>query len=347
MKKSIKLLIILSMFFNNIAYSISFIDHQPEEMVVLQLSKDSIHNWKEILRFVTDKEGIVELIPLNQKVKNWSELICIEYIGRAILNRQMAISIDDSVDLIKKKTISSYPGNQVSWRIIEKNKSDIIYEWILHKPYKNIPAQHQISRAYLTEKGLHRIGFTRQYNEMTPDERDEWIKLMQKSIFIVSSEEVRNINQGLSLANKENSLDLGETFKDWEIATNYLFEIGYSIVTYTPPFHNKEYITECLEVTSLPVLNNAYIDQYFELEKKSAQKESLNKLDIIFFKKSPTEIIYSFVYPHDNLLVTAITRSFISNGGYYSLCCKHGHPEALKKEEIMLWIEQLENVKVK
>ena len=112
-------------------------DHLPPETIVLKSLNNSYAKWKEISRYVTEKEGMIECIPPDQQIANWSELICIQYFDKSSIKNQASTSVHDIVELFRKSTLAAYPGNKVTWNLIEKNKSDVIYEWILHKPFKN------------------------------------------------------------------------------------------------------------------------------------------------------------------------------------------------------------------
>lgn len=167
------------------------------ETAILQLRDTDYLNWKEISRNVNKREGFVELIPNDQTSQTWSELICVQYLDFTGRDPKI-MGIGAFVGAIQNTTLAAYPGNRVSWTIIEKNKDDIIYEWILHKPFKNIPPQHEIARAFLTENKFHRIGITRKNHEMTEEERQTWLKLLKESTSVVSFEEAVKI-KGISL----------------------------------------------------------------------------------------------------------------------------------------------------
>lgn len=80
----------------------------------------------------------------------------------------------------------TYLGKKVTCNILERNNSDIIYGWILHEPYKKIPPQHFIARAFLTDLGFHQIGFTQKHRQLTPNEKENWMKLFRESASVVS-----------------------------------------------------------------------------------------------------------------------------------------------------------------
>lgn len=320
----------------------------PPEVIVLNLP-NSHTNWKEISRYVTEKEGLVEYIPLDQQKANWSELICFQYLDKSSMKPKVRDSIVDILELLQENKLNSYPGNKVTWRIIEKNKADAIYEWILHKPYKNIAPEHEIARAFLTDTGLNRIGFSRKNREMSSDEREQCIKLLKDSVSLVSIKEGHRSVQGLSMVDRlKDSLHLGEAFGRWKVLTTYGFENGYTMVIHVPPSFNGGYVAECLEVTTMPNIYEAStMDRLFEIEKESIQKKSTQKIKFRLLKQADKEVIYSFAYPQDNLQVTGVARSFLSAQGYYSISYKRGLASELKPEEVQIWKAKLEAIKIR
>ena len=189
------LTIVSILFFQDIAFS--DVSKEPLKTAIIYLPIEN-SDWKEIARRVNENEGFVERIPIDQTTTNWTELIGIQYLDVKHWDME---NIEYIMEAIEAQTISDYPGNKVTWNIIEKNKDDIIYEWILHKPYKNIPNQHEVARAFLINGIFHRVGFTRKNAEMSANERNTWIKLLKKSS-VIPFEEAANSN-GFSLAKRK------------------------------------------------------------------------------------------------------------------------------------------------
>lgn len=341
------LISIFLLFTYGTVHAITSTYHLPSETIVFKSPNNSYANWKEIARCVTEKEGIIECIPSNQQIANWSELICIQYFDTSCMKRKAINSIEDAIELLRATTLASYPGNKVTWRQIEKNKSDAIYEWILHKPFKNIPPQHEVARIFLTNTGLHRIGFTRKNKEMSSEERDRYIKSLCASVSVVSIEEAKHSTQALSILDRvKDSVNLGKAFENWKEVDTYTFMNGHTMVIRVPSDFKGGYIDECLEVTTKPNLYETTIDQLFEIEKENFQKKSANPIKFSIHKRLPNEIIYSFTHPHDHLQVTAVVRTFLADNGYYSIRYKRGLPKKLRPEEVQLWKEKLEAIKI-
>ncbi len=320
--------------------------HPPTETIVLKLPKGSLANWKEISRCVNEQKGSVECIPLNQQSHNWSEMICIQLYGRSGFDQKKSIPLENILDSIREENLSAHPSKKITWKVIEKNKNDIIYECISHEPCKGI-TEHEIAHIFLSEKNLHRIGFTRRNNEMSSDEREEKIKLLRESVSIVSLEEAATISDGLSLADKNHS-DLGPAFYDWVVSYAYMLDHGSTLVCHIPK-SQASYITEFMQTLVMPNWDASSIDQLFEAEKNTEQRKSIEKIDFQVIKKTPNEIIYCYSYPQDDLQlkVNAVTRSFISDQeGYCSIRYKHALPEWMKKEEILQWKEKLEALRI-
>ncbi len=188
----------ISTIINSSTYSAEY--DYPSETIILHLPNQDENTWKEITHYVTKTERIIESIPLFQTIETWSELICIQYADISTKDIKVRNNIKIILNLIKNEILLSYPNTKVTWRIIENNKKDAIYEWILHAPHNNIPPQHEISRAFLTKTGFHRVAFTRKNNEMNAEERDKWIQLLKEKSSLVSFPKAIHSN-GLSMAN--------------------------------------------------------------------------------------------------------------------------------------------------
>jgi|GEM_PF-1767108 len=329
-------------------YALTLDNHLPSQTIVLKAPNSSYADWKEISRHVTEKEGMVEYIPSDQTSVNWSELICIQYFDKSAMKRKASHSIEDAMEFLRESTIAFYPEGKVTWKLIEKNKSDAIYEWILHKSLKNSSVEHEVSRAFLTDTGFHRIGFVRKNKEMGSEEREQYIKLLRNSVSVVNIEGAKVESQALSILDRvRDSLDLGKAFENWKELDTYKFENGYTLVTRIPPRLIGGYIDECLEVVTMPNVHEADIDVFFGLEKMQIQKKSSKQLEFPILKKSPTEIMYSFMHVQDHLQVTGVVRILLSKQGYYSISYKRGLPRGLTSEEIQTWKAKLEEIKIR
>ena len=169
----------------------------PSETIVLKLPDSTRKDWKEAGKFCTQEMALALLIPINQTPENETESITIQY----LMDWKDIKSIEDAVDIIGESILSLYPKNTTTWKILEKNKTDIIYEWIVHKPYEHFPVQHEISRVFLTEQGFHRISFTHKHSVMSSAEKAKWVKSLRELSSVVSAKEAAAATQGISIMN--------------------------------------------------------------------------------------------------------------------------------------------------
>lgn len=317
----------------------------PKETAILKLPDHSESNWKEIARYVNAKKGIIEVIPIDQTIQNWSELIGVQYMSIADWDDSIC-DLEKIMEHLRKDMLSSYPKDIISWQIIEKNKDGIIYEWFVRKPYENIPIEHEIARAFLTPSGFHRVGFTRRNNHMSSEERIKWIQLLRKNSSVVPFQDGR-YTEGLSMVEKlQDSVSVGAHFHDWSRISQFAFETGYSLTCFIPPTQIDSYVVECLEILTMPNVKLAFLTDFFEIEKKCVQDNTFKKVKFHILEQSPTEIIYYYFHPRDHLQLNAVVRTFLTEHGYYSISYKKGLEGQMQQEEMKPWIEKLKTIRV-
>ncbi len=347
-----KLSILIATFLMLLTYGntneFSPVKNLPPETSILELSDNSQAGWKEIARKVSEKRGLVELIPVQQTTKDWSELIRIQYFCRSEWKGAEIKSINHILDRIRETTLSLFPGSKVTWKIIERNKNSVIYEWILHRPYENTSPQHEIVRCFFTKHGYHSLSFTRKNAVMSSSERKNWIKQLRESSSIVPMQKINNISRGLSMADRlKDSLDLGAVFQDWKELHTYVMDNGYTLVCRIPSTQTGGVVSECLEVITMPNIYGLPLEDFYEIDRNRVQENSpaIIKFDVL--KNSPTEIIYSYSHPRDDLHRSVVTKALMTNLGYYSINYIRGLPSALTKEEVHQWKDRLDLIKIK
>lgn len=199
-KKIFYTLFLCTIFFNTNLHAAFWSTKQPPETLVLQLPENKRGQWKEISRSISKEGALVERIPLNQIAKNWSEMIAIEFYPISTITKDKSIDLDTIIDCFKEEVMSGYPIKKVTWNLIEKNASEVIYEWVLYSPYQNIAPQQEIAKLVVTDAGMHRIGVTQKVKKMTSEERAEWLALLQNSTSIMNMEDAKKATHALSTA---------------------------------------------------------------------------------------------------------------------------------------------------
>lgn len=144
----------------------------------------------------------------------------------------------------------------------------------------------------------------------------------------------------------QSSLDLGD-FKDWNYLDSYSFSNGLTMVLRTPPWFKGDFVSEGLEITTMPLMN-ASVDHFFETEKNFIENQANRKINFHILKKSPTEVVYYYVRPFfkKSIHINGVVRTFVTEQGYYSIHYKLGLPDEMPLEMVLKWKEQLERVKV-
>jgi len=313
------------------------------EFALLNVPQNNSKDWKEIVRNTKLTEGMVEWIPCNQTKDNFSEIIAIQYYEKSILDENMR-NLDKAIEKIRKVALSAFPSNKVSFKILEKNQNDILYE-VLHQEYKDSPKEHEISRILFTKRGFHRVGISQRYSEINSIKREECIKNL-KEISIVTSNEAAE-SEGFSLVDKiKDSLDIGTKFSEWTLIDIFAFSNGGYLVKRTPPGHNLGAISEILEIFTMP-LYGLTIDQSFVAQKKKHEERFLEKIEFNVLTKSQTESISNFSVKVDQNIINFIEKIIVLKHGYYCITYKIALPEKLTDDVILYWKQQLDNVKVK
>lgn len=346
--KKITFFLIFILSISGVAFAAPITVNDSIETLVFDFPKESSKEWKEISRLHTVTERAYEYIPIDQQEGNWSELIAVHYFDRFSINKKAANSIDGFMEVYREQLAKSYPGNEVTFRIIEKNESDAIYEWILHKRYNSIRPQHEIVRAFLTKTGFHRIGVTHQDHEMSSVERGKWIKFLKEDVSIKTKQEVENTKCSSSKSENLVPLDLGPEFKDWKLI-NSSSDLGCITNIRVPPWLQEiHYAGEFLDVIFNPNAQSIPLEQLFKIEQKAIKTTGASKADFNIVKKSPKEIVYHYVclFPKNKLIITGVCRSIVTEKGYFHMHYKRGLPFQPPKEEMLQWQERLEKIQV-
>jgi hypothetical protein len=342
-------ILVVFLFLNNWAYASVRDDYLPQEILLLKLPNNEAALWKSIYRIATTKEGLVEYIPSNQTSADWVDLIAIQYfdLSDMELNKN---SFNEILDSIKQTTITKYPDCKVTWNVIEKKQEEATYEWILHCKSGEIPPQHEIVRIFYHANKIHRIGFTHKNEMINAADRNKWIQQLSESVSFISQANPKFPSEELSLITRSADLiDYGSNFTDWQEINNLMFKNVHNF-TIIPPGHNEGYVTECVEIMSMPKDLQSKVltmDKVFQVEKIQIKKKLGKEPKIQILEKSLREIVFTYHYPHNNLIVTNIVRVRVTPNTYLSIHYKKGLSCILSNEEILAKKKQIETLKYK
>jgi hypothetical protein len=295
------------------------------------------------------EDGVVQGAQ-NLSLSRLPEKLGLEFIDKSLIFSQSTMSIDKAIDNIRKNFIQTHQSEKITLNIIEKNQSDCIYETIVSQPSQDIASDYQLTRAFLTDKGLHQISVIHPQTKMNAKERERWIALFRESVSIVNADKAEYATRGLSINNRFiNSVDLGAYFADWKSFTDDEKKDGSRLLIKVPPEQQANAQKASLYVAIIPNQTSIDICSLFEMDKKSTEQEAGKEIKFHILSKSPSEIIYRYVYPtgKDNFHVDRIVRNFISESGFCSVCYDLEHQGKLDEQEILQWKERLEAIKIK
>lgn len=349
MKKiSIYLTIILSLCLLSSAHSICFIEGTPPETFSLRLPENLEKNWRDISWNVDKNSAIVEKVPVGQTVEDWTDLICIQYINfSAYEDTESYQSVDHMIDTLYTRSYRNYPSEINTWKLIEKSENEFIYETILHEEYNNVPMQHDISRLILTDYGTQRIAYTKKNSLMTPDERDMWIDILKNNAQLVPFEDFKKSDEISMVDQTRTSYTFSNHFMDWSYLHNMPFDNGFVISAYLPnEMIGVEYVTECLEVMTCPVLVEKTINDFFEAEKANVFSKGKTKVRLKVIKKKEKEIYFYYSYPKDHLRLNSVVRMVLTDKGYYSMHYKLGLDHDMHYDDIVKWAKILKTIEI-
>lgn len=121
---------------------------------------------------IRGKGNIVEYVPTNETVQNWSKIMTIQFFEGSSMEPAVAMN------RLKGKMQSRCPD--VEWNIIEESKVHVLYEWSIVACVGH-PSQHEISKFMKGNDGLHRFAYTEKTEKLSESSRKIWIDRVSSS----------------------------------------------------------------------------------------------------------------------------------------------------------------------
>ena len=113
----------------------------------------------------------VEIFPLGQSIKNWTELITIQSLGK-----KKHPGPREAVDATRRMLVERCPN--LMWNEIEAKGEDILYEWRIENCAAEAD-QHEVARYVATKSTVFRVAYTARTKQLSPEERQHWIEWLQ------------------------------------------------------------------------------------------------------------------------------------------------------------------------
>ncbi len=304
-------------------------------------------DWKEIGRSQQNDIGIVEYVPIDQSPANWTDLICFQRINKTSSNKGTTQSIDHFLKAMQASTLSAFPGRKATFNVIEKSKSEAIYEWSLQEPYKNVQPQHEVVRVFLSKKAIHRVGYTKRNQMMSSQEHDFWLGTLKSSALVIPCEvALKQPKELMSCVNRlEEAYDLG-IFSDWKVTTAVETDAGACVRDRLAPLTEKGYKSASLLSVVMPCVKMT-IDEACSIIASLEMAKRSTSLTLEILEKSPTEIVLFSACPEKNGYVNTIIRVFLTDNTVYAFSVSEHQSSALNTEELAHWQQVLKQIRPK
>jgi hypothetical protein len=131
--------------------------------------------WTEGHRANRTGGFIVEFVHQGETVENWTELVTWEFFQTLKTD-----TLEGTMDRMKLYFSEKHPN--ITWNVISKSDTDLIYEWKLQNDPTN-EDQHEIARMMRGENGIHLIRYTIKTPNIPSQKREEWLNLLREIKF--------------------------------------------------------------------------------------------------------------------------------------------------------------------
>jgi hypothetical protein len=137
---------------------------------------DDDRGWKPILFESPGEEPLSILIPFDQTAENYSDCFAASF-------TPAVCALGFFAEAMRRNRVESFPENDLTWNILERNESDLICEAISYSKSKKTPVRHDLFRLILTDEGIHTVRFSRKHAEMSPKEKETPLKTLKNQEF--------------------------------------------------------------------------------------------------------------------------------------------------------------------
>lgn len=172
-------------------------EEMPSEIPVLELSNEDKKAWRTIHKAIMKQEGIIENIPSDQKVEEWTEMLTAQYYGGYKTERSELLDI--VIENLKNESLKDHAKGEVSWNLLEKGKNDFIYERLQCKALHDAPPEYEISRIILSKGGIHRISYTKRKEKISSEEKQKWHERLKNHVSMMEKQKAKSFQNGFSL----------------------------------------------------------------------------------------------------------------------------------------------------
>jgi hypothetical protein len=129
--------------------------------------------WKSVSRVSNAQQRAVDYVPENETANQWTEMVSTQ----AMFGLDKKRSLEEWTKLQETKLRNTSTGT-VTWNIISRGDTDLLYEWKLEKDHLR-PNEQRIVRLIRGADGIHVLRYTTRKVPMTEAQRTQWIELLK------------------------------------------------------------------------------------------------------------------------------------------------------------------------
>ncbi len=117
----------------------------------------------------TETQQVLEYVPFDQTVENWTELVTTLY------NTAQG-DIADYLNIVRNQVMKSYRSPEFS--ILDQTVNDGLYEWS-HQGNANSGPEYYLTRVLKTKKGFYTVTYATKTTPVAPEIRAGWLKILK------------------------------------------------------------------------------------------------------------------------------------------------------------------------
>jgi hypothetical protein len=122
-------------------------------------------NWQEGSNQITREDHLIEYIPINETIDNWSSILT----SHASYTH---IEVDWLYDYIRKNLAKDCPS--FIYEMVDKTSKSIIFEWS-HAGCNGNPAVHELRKIVNQNNYMYSISFTSKNDKLFDQNKEDWI----------------------------------------------------------------------------------------------------------------------------------------------------------------------------
>jgi len=121
-----------------------------------------------------------EFVPKGETVENWTQMLNVQSFAKSGFPEP-----EKAMATLRERMLQRCPN--AVWKIIEKIKKDVLYEWRIENCPGNAD-QHEVARLFDGKWNRFRLAYVEKTKELAPEVRDYWIQVLREGKTVIKNE---------------------------------------------------------------------------------------------------------------------------------------------------------------